>query len=55
MFILIRKVVLVATILFSTVFGFSQSNNFEVVKGLELMDLIFGKLVTGSNGQSPRL
>lgn len=44
MFILIRKVVLVATILFSTVFGFSQSNNFEVVKGLELMDLIYQNL-----------
>jgi carboxyl-terminal processing protease len=44
MFILIRKVVLVATILFSTLVGFSQSNNFEVVKGLELMDLIYQNL-----------
>lgn len=44
MFILIRKVVLVATILFSTLVGFSQSYNFEVVKGLELMDLIYQNL-----------
>ena len=44
MFNLIRKVVLVATILFSTLFGFSQSHNFEVVKGLELMDLIYQNL-----------
>jgi carboxyl-terminal processing protease len=44
MYTYFRKVVFVATILFSTVFGFSQSNNFEVVKGLELMDLIYQNL-----------
>lgn len=44
MYTYFSKVVFVATILFSTVFGFSQSNNFEVVKGLELMDLIYQNL-----------
>jgi len=38
---LTKKVVLIATFLFSTLNGFSQSHNFEVVKGLELMDLIY--------------
>lgn len=41
---LTKKVVLIATFLFSTLNGFSQSHNFEVVKGLELMDLIYQNL-----------
>ncbi len=44
MITLTRKGVLIATILFSSWFGFSQSHNFELVKGLELMDLIYQNL-----------
>ncbi len=41
---LLKKIVLTTTILLSTFIGFSQSNNFELVKGLELMDLIYQNL-----------
>lgn len=44
MFTFLRKALVVATFLLSTCLGFSQSNNFEVVKGLELMDLIYQNL-----------
>lgn len=44
MFTSIRNVVILTTFLLSTYLGFSQSNNFEVVKGLELMDLIYQNL-----------
>lgn len=44
MITLTRKGILIATILFSSWFGFSQSHNFELVKGLELMDLIYQNL-----------
>jgi carboxyl-terminal processing protease len=44
MFTAFRNVVILTTFLLSTYLGFSQSNNFEVVKGLELMDLIYQNL-----------
>ena len=44
MITLFKNVVLITIILFSTLNSFSQSHNFEVVKGLELMDLIYQNL-----------
>ena len=44
MITLLKNVVLITIILFSTLNSFSQSHNFEVVKGLELMDLIYQNL-----------
>lgn len=42
--ITLRKTIVIAAVLLTTLVGFSQSNNFEVVKGLELMDLIYQNL-----------
>lgn len=40
----LKSIAFVAILLLTTFFGNAQSNNFEVVKGLELMDLIYQNL-----------